>query len=221
MPDYLAGSNQWMQPGTAQQQQQQQQPSLSANQIAAMFQQALSGLQSQQPSWSAYTYQPPAPIGAGYVAPIGPPDLTQAQQAAYGTAKDQVGQAAQAALRSLADTMAGRGMLGSGAMAEGIRDITSQGLGQLGQVSRDLAQQQAQQAADFAKLGYQGSIEQRGQDIQAQEAQARLAQEMFLQQQALATQRAGQYMNLLTSLMGGLMNAMPGQVSSLYSGVYY
>lgn len=127
------------------------------------------------------------------IASIAPPDSTAATNAAFASAKDQAGMLSRASLTSLNDELGASGMVGSGAQVQGTRDIIQSGAGQVGQVSRDLAGKQADQAADFAKTSYQGSITQRGQDIAAQEARARLAAEERRRRQ-----------DLLMRVMGGL-----------------
>lgn len=116
---------------------------------------------------------------------IAPPDPTAATNAAFAGAKDQVGAMSRASLTSLNDELGASGMIGSGAQVQGTRDIIAGGAGQMGQVSRDLAGKNADQAADFAKLGYQGGITQRGQDIASREAAARLAAEERRAREAL------------------------------------
>ncbi len=123
--------------------------------------------------------------GGQTIAPITLPDQTAATNAAFATAKDKVGALSRSSLTSLNDELGASGMVGSGAQVQGTRDIIQSGAGQMGQVSRDLAGKQADLAADFAKTSYQGGITQRGQDIAAQEANARLAAEERARQQQL------------------------------------
>lgn len=111
------------------------------------------------------------------IAAITAPDPTAATNAAFATAKDQAGALSRASLTSLNDELGASGMVGSGAQVQGTRDIIQNGAGQLGQVSRDLAGKTADQAAAFAKLNYEGSITQRGQDISAQNAREERAQQ--------------------------------------------
>jgi hypothetical protein len=99
-------------------------------------------------------------------------------------------------------------MLGGGAEAASVRNVIQSGAGELGQVSRDQAVKQADLAADFAKTGYAGSITQRGQDVSAQEAQARLAQEARLADANLAFQKqqaaSSQQLQMLQLALSGL-----------------
>ncbi len=115
------------------------------------------------------------PMTNGRVAGVDAPDMTEANAQIFGRAKDQAGQMSRASLQSLRDELGATGMLGSGAEAQGSRDIIAHGAGQLGEVSRENAVNESSQKADFAKMKYQGDITQRGQDIAAQEAEARLA----------------------------------------------
>ncbi len=119
------------------------------------------------------------------------PDMTQANAQIFGRAKDQAGQMGRASLQSLRDELGATGMLGSGSEAQSTQNIIAHGAGQLGEVSRENAVNESAQKADFAKMKYQGDITQRGQDIAAQEAQARLAlqREMARQQMLLEALR--------------------------------
>lgn len=156
--------------------------------------------------------------GGSQIAKPSLPDFSASNAAAYATAKDQVGKTARSALTGLNDYLSSQGMLGSGAQVQGARDIIQSGEGQLGQVSRDLAQQNAAAAQNLAALGYTGGITQRGQDINAQEAQARLAQsanetaarlglereQLNWQQQNAAAQRQMQMIQMALSGLGSL-----------------
>lgn len=98
------------------------------------------------------------------------PDQSAATAAAFAHAKDQAGQMTRASLDSLAGELGGQGMLGSGAQLKGAAGILAKGTNLLGEESRMEAQKSADIAADFAKTGYEGSITQRGQDIGQQTA---------------------------------------------------
>lgn len=137
--------------------------------------------------------------GGGGVAPLQMPDMSKANAAAYAGAKDQVGQSSRAALTSLRDELGSTGALGGGAEVEGTRKAVMDASGELGQVSRDEAQSGANLAERTGELNYQGAIAQRGQDIAAQEAQARLALES-----------RQQYMSLLQSALSGLKGMTGG-----------
>lgn len=136
------------------------------------------------------------------------PDQTAATDARFATAKDRVGKIGRASLDALRGELGASGMLGGGAEAQAVRDVVQSGAGELGQVSRDEAMKQADLAADFAKTSYGGSITQRGQDVAAREAEARLAQEkelansrMSFEQQQLKSQ---QQLQMLQLALGGL-----------------
>jgi hypothetical protein len=143
--------------------------------------------------------------GSGGVTPgpqipqVQAPDMTAANNAAYGSAKDKVGNAARGALTSLNDELGAAGMLGSGAQVKGTEDVINQGQQELGETARGQARKQADLSADFAKTGYQGAITQRGQDINSQEANARLALES-----------RQQYMQMLQAAMSGLKGSIGG-----------
>lgn len=157
------------------------------------------GSSQMQPNFAS------GPISA--VGHIGMPDQTGAENATFASAKDRVGQNSKAALSALNDAMAGQGMLGSGAQVQGSRDIIQSGMGELGDVRRQQAVTHAGNALDVAKMGYQGDIAQRGQNIQAQEANARLAQEanqLAFQRQQAGTNQQLQLMSLALSGLKGL-----------------
>lgn len=149
--------------------------------------------------------------GGGYVPPIKMPDMSRASDAAFATSKDRAGKIGRSMIDSLRGELGATGNLGGGAEVQGIKDIATEAGGVVGQASRDQAIKEADLGADFAKTGYQGSITQRGQDISAQEANARLAQEKELQasrmafeQQSLKSQQQLQLLQLaLSGLKGG------------------
>lgn len=114
--------------------------------------------------------------GGGYEA---------ARSAAYGRAKDEIGQSTGAALRDVGDIMSARGLLGTGAEAQAIGDVYGQAQGALGEVGRDIATQRERRAAEvedaLAKMAqertmgeYEGGIRMRGQDIDAQIAREQM-----------------------------------------------
>lgn len=130
------------------------------------------------------------------------PDMTDANAQIFGRAKDQAGQVGRSSLQSMRDELGATGMLGSGAEVQGTRDIASKGMGLIGEVSRDNAINESSQKADFAKMKYQGDITQRGQDIAAQEARARIALQRELAQQ-----------QMLQAALQGLMGGSGGRTS--------
>lgn len=150
------------------------------------------------------------PVSGGAGVPhVDAPDMTASNNAIFAQAKDKVGQQSRASLDSLAGELGSQGMLGGGAQVQATRDVVNNNAGELGQVTRDLATKNSSDVADFKKMGYQGDITQRGQDIQSQEANARLALE----------QRAQQYQLLdliLKGIGGGSGGGSYGQPTALY-----
>lgn len=115
--------------------------------------------------------------GGAYVAPIQVPDQSAANAAQFAAAKDTVGQNARAALDSLRGEMGATGQLGGGAEATGTQNVITAGEGQLGNVTRQQAATNAQLGTQVAEQNAQLGVTQRGQDVQAQQAQAQLALE--------------------------------------------
>ena len=146
--------------------------------------------------------------GAGYpsagsrIGSIGPIDMTASNAATFGRAKDVAGQTGRSSLDTLRAVLGETGQLGGGAEAQGVRDVVENAAGQTGEVNREMAIQGGRQAFDVARTNQAAGITQRGQDIQAQEAQARLAQEqaqiMFQQQMA----KSQQQLDLLRMVLG-------------------
>lgn len=153
----------------------------------------------------------PSVGGGGYVPAIQMPDMSKAGAAAFAGAKDRAGGVARSMVDSLRGELGASGNLGGGAEVQGIKDIARDAGGVIGQASRDQAMKEADLGADFAKTGYTGAITQRGQDISAQEANARLAQEkeqeasrLAFQQESLRSQQQLQLLQLaLSGIKGG------------------
>lgn len=107
--------------------------------------------------------------GTGAAAPqvghVAAPDNTAANSAAFGRAKDQTGEITRGAMSGLRSSLAGRGMMGGGAESRGTASVVNRGASNLANVSREQAIQDSNQKADFAKMGYEGDISQRGQDL--------------------------------------------------------
>lgn len=123
-----------------------------------------------------YTYDPKGEtLKLPAIPTIQAPDTSAAQAAIFARAKDQVGQETSGSLAALRSALAARGMAGSGAEVKGTSNVLTSGQGQLGDTTREQAVQEAQRQNDFAKLGYQGAIEQRGQDITTVEGAANRA----------------------------------------------
>ncbi len=146
--------------------------------------------------------------GGGYVPTLQMPDQSASSAASFAAAKDRVGKTSRASLDALRGELGASGMLGGGAEGQLTRDVIQSGAGELGQVSRDQAVKEADLAGDFAKTSYAGGITQRGQDVSAAEAQARLAQEARLSDANLAFQKqsaaANQQMQMLQLALSGL-----------------
>lgn len=85
--------------------------------------------------------------------------------AAFGRARSRIGQGTTASLRSLQDAMTARGISGSGIEGRLMADVYGQGLGALGEASRDAAIEQINRDQQVADMGYQGALTQRGQDL--------------------------------------------------------
>ncbi len=99
------------------------------------------------------------------VAQVALPDNSAAAAAAFARAKDKVGATTASSITALRSALAGRGMLGGGGERRGVTNILTTGQGQLGDTSREQAISDVSRATDFAKMGYEGAISQRGQDI--------------------------------------------------------
>src|SRR5258706_2667096 len=123
------------------------------------------------------TGAPGTPGVGGHLPTLTLPDQTASNAASFATAKDTVGKTGRASLDALRGELGATGNLGSGAEVQGVKDVIQSGAGELGQVSRDQAVKNTDLKTDIAKTNYAGGITQRGQDVSAQEAQARLAQE--------------------------------------------
>ena len=132
-------------------------------------------------------------IAAGLdIAPI---DTTAADDAIFARAKDTAGQTGRASLESLRGLLGETGQLGGGAETQAVRDIVQSAAGQTGEVSRERAIQGSERGFQTALANQQTRLTQRGQDIAAQEAQARLA----LAQTQLQSQRSLELLRLALS----------------------
>lgn len=135
-------------------------------------------------------------------AHIEAPDASAANAASFARAKDQAGQIAQSALQGLRSSLGGRGLLGSGAEFRGTGNIAAKGMGQLGDVNREQAIQNAAAAQDFAKTAYAGDITQRGQDISQMQGQNALAAQLAMADYQGQIQQRGQNISQMQALMG-------------------
>lgn len=99
--------------------------------------------------------------------------------AAFSRAKDQVGETANSVIQGLNRALAARGITAGGGgsiAANALENIYNAGEGQLADVSRANAINEAGTATDLAKTGYEGAIVQRGQDVNAATAEDALAE---------------------------------------------
>jgi hypothetical protein len=158
---------------------------------------------------------PGGPVSGGpTIKSVGPIDTTAATSAAFGAAKDQSGQEAGAALRSLKGLAGESGLAGGGMEAEGEKGIVENALGEMGSASRANATTQAANALDLAKTNQAAAITQRGQDIASEEANASLAQ----QQAALKSQQSLQMLQMALGLLPKLSYSGSSNGSSSMAG---
>lgn len=146
--------------------------------------------------------------GGGNVGNIAPIDMTASNAATFANAKDQAGQEARASLSSLQGILGETGQMGGGASTQAARDVTENALGQLGAVTRQNAVTNAGQNLDVAKTNQATQLAERGQNIAAQEAQARLAQQQVALQFQEQMARSQQSLELLRLALGTATNAM-------------
>ncbi len=92
-------------------------------------------------------------------------DRSAAEAAAFGRAKDTVGQSTQGALKALRRQMSARGISGSGLESAGISDVVTRGEGELGDVARDQAIEGVRRDYAEADRNYAGDLSQRGEDV--------------------------------------------------------
>jgi hypothetical protein len=94
-------------------------------------------------------------------------DRTAAEDAAYGRARDQVGDEARGALTSLSDEMSARGLGGAGLEGALTGGILQKGQGQLGEVNREQAIDRMKRADEIQSQNYQGDLLQRAANLSA------------------------------------------------------
>ena len=105
-----------------------------------------------------------------------------ARQAAFARAKDQAGNIARSSLTGLQNAMASRGISGSGIELGQTGEVLGGAANQLGEVNREQLIQDLAQQQHVSDISYQGGIEQRGQDIQAEQARRAALMGLFNQQ---------------------------------------
>jgi hypothetical protein len=128
---------------------------------------------------------------------------------AFGRARSRIGQANSAAMRSLQDAMTARGISGSGIEGRLMTDLYGEGLGQVGEASRDAAIEQTRRDQDVADTNYAGALTQRGQDLGYVNStlNARMQNQQASQQWALnrLNQRAQFAPLMLKNAQGGVL----------------
>lgn len=158
-------------------------------------------LKSVKQGGGAGTISAPAavqtPVPPPAVAQIAAPTVPSGTNAAMLRAKERAGQLARSSVSGLRAVLGERGMLGSGVEGRATTNIATEALKQISDVNREQAIKEADQAARFAELGYQGAITQRGQDItmRGQDIGA---------QQAAAGRAQSQYQTTLQAMLDAL-----------------
>lgn len=143
-----------------------------------------------------------------YAAPssVTMPDTSAADAATFGREKDQAAQITSGSLEGLRGALQARGMGGGGYEAGQTGRALVAGTNLEGEASRGIAEQNANLAEKRASEQYQGGVTQRGQDVgaavathgqelQAQEQAAQLAQEQ-------AQSKANQQLQMLQLALG-------------------
>ena len=93
-----------------------------------------------------------------------------ARASAFARAKEQAGQNAAAAMRTLEEVAGRRGIRGSSIESGMIGDIVSGGRGEVNDFTREQLIQDLNNIQHTADVSYQGGIQQRGQDMNARQA---------------------------------------------------
>jgi hypothetical protein len=93
-----------------------------------------------------------------------------ARAAAFARAKEQAGQTAAAAMRTLQDVVSRRRIRGSTIEGGMLSDITQQGAGRVQDFTREQLIRDLENIQHIADTTYQGDIAQRGQDVSARQA---------------------------------------------------
>lgn len=137
-------------------------------------------------------------------ASVAPIDTRAADDARFARARDQAGMTGRASLNSLRGLLGETGQLGGGAEAAATRDIVQRAAGQMGEVGRSQAIQGSERNFQTALANQQAALTRRGQDIGAQEAQARLA----LAQTQLQSQRSLEMLRMALSQTAATMGSL-------------
>lgn len=134
------------------------------------------------------------------------PAPTSASSAAFARAKGTVANSLSGLMKSVRDQYAGRNLSGGTGEMNAMGNILLKGNQQLADTAQANAVNEAGIANDFAKMGYQGAITQRGQDIGALDsarAAALTARQQDLEQSRFSqSQSQSQAQNGLAALMG-------------------
>lgn len=169
----------------------------------------------------------PAPMSGGTsapasVAPIAPVDMTASNSAAFGRAKDQVGQETSGALAGLRSSLGGRGLLGSGAESRGTAAVINKGQGELGDTSRQQAITGTTQDQQVAEANQGAAITGRGQDISAADsarsaALAARGQDITAQNDRnnLVLEQSAQQQQTRQASLNGLISALGAMTSAV------
>jgi hypothetical protein len=147
---------------------------------------------------------------------VAAPDTAGAQAALFAREKDRVGEVGRSSLTALRSALAGRGMLGGGAEAKGTRDVITAGMRELGETGREQTIQEANRQNQWARTGYEGALQQRGQDIAARSSD--MARESA--QSEAAQQRAFEMDRLRFMANQGAQQQRQGAMQSLISRLY-
>lgn len=143
------------------QQGQQQGASDLSKQNFEQSQQAADAMMKRIPQITAGTSQSQIQYPGG----VSPQQSQAAVEAEFARAKDTAGNIAKSAMTGLNDSMAGRGLMGSGIHGEEMAKIINGQAGGLSDLNREQAIQGLQYATHANDMAYQGGITQRGQDI--------------------------------------------------------
>jgi hypothetical protein len=104
------------------------------------------------------------------------PNAQAGVDAAFARGKDKAALNARASLTGLTEALGSRNMLGGSTESQGIGEVVGRAGQGVNELIREQTVQDANLANDRAKLEYQGKIQQRGQDINAAQEQARQRQ---------------------------------------------
>lgn len=136
----------------------QAQTKLQAQLAAQAEQRRLDAIRGLMPGGGGAPGAPGAPAGPAY-------DENAARAAAFGRAKEQAGQTAQASLKALEDVMAGRGLRGSTIEGNATADVLTGGMHELNDLVRSQTISDTNRAGQVSDRNYAGDLTKRGQDM--------------------------------------------------------